>query len=73
MRGISPLDICHFEYYQGVNASHKRSGYDHGVSFLMTNYSYAKIIGKTEKSGFCIVFILCHDFGITVALLSPCS
>jgi hypothetical protein len=21
LRGIPPLDVCHFEYYQGVNAS----------------------------------------------------
>jgi hypothetical protein len=49
----------HFEYYQGVDASHKRTGYlGHGVSILMTNYGYAKIIGKTKKLGFCIVFIL---------------
>ena len=25
----------------------------HGISILMTNYSYAKIIGKTKKSGLC--------------------
>jgi hypothetical protein len=23
MRGITPLDVRHFDYYQGVNASHK--------------------------------------------------
>jgi hypothetical protein len=39
MRGISPMDVCHFEYYQGVNASYKHTGQDHGVSILMTNYS----------------------------------
>ena len=26
----------------------------------MMNYGYAKVIGKTKKSGFCIVFILCQ-------------
>jgi hypothetical protein len=26
MRGIHPPDVHHFEYYQGVNASHKRTG-----------------------------------------------
>ena len=61
MRGISPMDVCHFEYYQGVNASYKHTGQDHGVSILMTNYSYAKMIGKTKKSGFCIVSNLFCD------------
>jgi hypothetical protein len=28
----------------------------------MMNYGYAKIIGKTKTSGFCIVSILCHWF-----------
>jgi hypothetical protein len=26
MRGIHPLDVRHFEYYQRVNVSHKRTG-----------------------------------------------
>ena len=26
MRGIHPLEVHHFEHYQGVNASHKRNG-----------------------------------------------
>ena len=43
-----PLDVCHFEYYQGVNASHK-AHWLHGVSILMTNYGYAKIIGKPRR------------------------
>jgi hypothetical protein len=42
-----PLDVRHFEYYQGVNASQKRTSQDHGVSIFMTNYDHAKIIGKS--------------------------
>jgi hypothetical protein len=42
-----PLDVCHFEYYQEVNASQKRISQDHGVSILMMNYDHAKIIGKS--------------------------
>jgi hypothetical protein len=26
LRGIPPLDICHFEYFQGMNASQTRTG-----------------------------------------------
>jgi hypothetical protein len=37
----------------------KCTGYNQGVSILMTNYGYTKIIGKTKKSGLCIVSILC--------------
>jgi hypothetical protein len=54
LRGIPPLDVRHFEYYQGgeclSNAhwlDHGVALLDHGVSILMTNYGYAKIIGKS--------------------------
>jgi hypothetical protein len=48
LRGIPPPDVRHFEYYQGgVNASQTRTDWDHGVSILMMNYGYAKIIGKS--------------------------
>jgi hypothetical protein len=54
MRDIPPWTFAILNIIRGVNASHKRTGYDHGVSILMTNYGYAKIIGKTKKSGFCM-------------------
>jgi hypothetical protein len=46
MRGIPPWTSAILNIIRGVNASHKRAG-AHGVSISMTNYGYAKIIGKT--------------------------
>jgi hypothetical protein len=56
MRGITPLDVSHFEYYQGVNASPTRTGCQHFDDELWLCQNHWKIIGKTKKSGFCIVY-----------------
>jgi hypothetical protein len=44
MRRIHPLDnIFKMADVQGVNASNKHTGEDHGVSILMTNHGVAAV------------------------------
>jgi hypothetical protein len=64
MRSIHPLDIRHFEYYQGqgVNASDKRHWLGPWRQHFDDELRYAKITGKTKKSGFCVVSILWYTF-----------
>ena len=56
MRGIPPphtpppLDVRHCEYYQGGDASHKRTGQNHGVSILMTNYGHLRLRQNHRKN-----------------------
>ena len=65
MRGIHPLDIRHFKYFQGVNASHKLWL---GPWQQHCNGN-AKIMGKTKKSIFCMP-LFC---GSTLQLMAyPC-
>jgi hypothetical protein len=47
LRGIPPWTNAILNIIRGVNASQTRTGCDHGVSILTTNYGYAKIIGKS--------------------------
>jgi hypothetical protein len=45
---IIHLDVRHFEYFQGVNAS--QSALAHGVSILMTNYVTPKSLENHRKN-----------------------
>ena len=52
----SPLNVSRFEYFQGVNASRKHTGLEHGWQQHCDGYT--KIIGADRKSDFCMVSIL---------------
>ena len=61
MRGITPLDVRHFEYFQGgecLSNTHWlgpwRQHFDDELRFICQNHW--KIIRKTKKSVFCVVY-----------------
>ena len=60
LRGIPPLDIRHFEYYQGGECLSNAHWLGPWRQHLMTNYglrqNHRKIIGKTKKSAFCVPY-----------------
>ena len=60
LRGIPPLDIRHFEYYQGGECFSNAHWLGPWRQHLMTNYglrqNHRKIIGKTKKSAFCVPY-----------------
>jgi hypothetical protein len=60
MRGITPLDVRHFEYFQGgeylSNAHWLGPWRQHFDDKLRLRQNDWKIIGKTNKSGFCVVY-----------------
>jgi hypothetical protein len=64
MRGIIPqcypLDIRHFEYFQGGECLSNAHWQWPWRQHLMTNYelcpNHRKIIGKTKKSAFCVPY-----------------
>jgi hypothetical protein len=57
LRGIPPLDIRYFEYYQGGECLTNTHWLGPWRQHLMTNHglrqNHRKIIGKTKKSAFC--------------------
>jgi hypothetical protein len=58
---FTPLNVDHFEYFQVVNATHKRTG-KLGTWQQYCN-GYAKIIDKTKMSAFSKVWLFCgHTF-----------
>jgi hypothetical protein len=60
LRGIPPLDVHHFEYYQGGECLSNAHWLGPCRQHLMTNYglrqNHRKIIGKTKKSAFCVPY-----------------
>ena len=60
LRGIPPLDVCHFEQYQGGECFSNPHWLGPWRQHLMTNYglrqNHRKIIGKTKKSAFCVPY-----------------
>jgi hypothetical protein len=60
MRGITLLDVCHFEYFQGgecfSNTHWLGPWRQHFDDELRLRQNHWKIIEKTKKSGFCIVY-----------------
>ena len=58
LRGIPPLDVRHFEYYQGdkclSNAHWLGPWRQHFDDELRLRQNHSKIIGKTKKSAFCV-------------------
>jgi hypothetical protein len=60
LRGIPPLDVHHFEYYQGGECLSNAHWLGSWRQHLMTNYglrqNHRKIIGKTKKSAFCVPY-----------------
>jgi hypothetical protein len=60
MRGITPLDVCQFEYFQGggecfSNAHWLGPWRQHFDDELRLRQNHWKIIGKNKKLGFCVV------------------
>ena len=53
-----PLDVCHFEYYQGgecLPKTHQPGPWrQHFDDELRSRQNHWKIIGKTKKLGFCM-------------------
>jgi hypothetical protein len=58
MRGIPPWTSTILNIIRGVNASHLRTGWDHGVSILMTNNGYRQKIKKKQEADLLFVSIL---------------
>jgi hypothetical protein len=58
---ITPLDVRHFEYFQGgaclSNAHWLGPWRQHFDDELRLRQNHWKIIGKTKKSGFCVVYL----------------
>ena len=56
----SPLDVRHFEYYQGGECLSNAHWLGPWREHLVTNYglrqNHRKIIGKTKKSAFCVPY-----------------
>jgi hypothetical protein len=55
-----PLDVQHFEYYQGGECLSNAHWLGPWRLYLMTNYglrqNHRKIVGKTKKSAFCVPY-----------------
>ena len=57
MRGIAPMDVHRFEYFQeGETRTARPIWRQHFDDELRLRQNHWKIIGKTKKSGFCIVY-----------------
>jgi hypothetical protein len=60
LRGIPPLDVCHFEYYQRgeclSNAHWLGPWRQHFDDELRLRQNHWKIIGKTKKSTFYMTY-----------------
>jgi hypothetical protein len=60
LRGIPPLDVHHFEYYQGGECLSNAHWLGPWRQHFMTNHelrqNHRKIIGKTKKSAFCVPY-----------------